>query len=156
MKTKLLLITLLFSLTCTANKNASNLVLLAKDGTKAVFVLSDEPKVFFSGNNIIIKNRGIESYYSLTEIASFYYEEAVSTPVNEINANDNLFRIDGESIIFSQLKANSKLSIASPNGTILLQKTVNKDGYYTFPLSDLKSGIYIISINGTTCKILKR
>ncbi len=157
MKAKLLLfITLFISLTCAANKNANNLVLLTKDGTKAVFVLSEQPKVLFSGNTIIISNMGIESYYSLKDIACFYYEESVNTSANEINVHDKLFRIDGESIVFSQLKANSKISIISPNGIILLQETVNKDGYYTFPLSGLTSGMYIISINGTTFKISKK
>ena len=63
---------------------------------------------------------------------------------------------DGNTLLFPALRANSTVSLYSLNGTLIFNKTVRTAGEYSFPLSGLNAGVYVVTVNGLTYKIVKR
>ena len=59
-------------------------------------------------------------------------------------------------MLFPFLKANDLIFIYSTEGRQVLKKTIPQDGEYSFSLSQLTSGIYLVKINMLTYKIVKR
>ena len=59
-------------------------------------------------------------------------------------------------IVFRNLKAGSNISIYAVNGIQMMNETIANDGEYTFQLSNLTQGVYVVNVNGKTYKIVKK
>lgn len=153
LKTTILLLCCCFS--AFAKESKTQLVVWAKDGTHVAFALAEKPKVTFTGTNLTITAKDVEVSYTLENMYHLTYEDEMSMAVTDLLTNRLTFAFDGEFLLFPDLKANSTISIYS-NGLPVFQKIVQRNGEYAFSLSNLAAGVYIISVNGLTQKILKR
>ena len=153
------LLALLLSFTCLsamADEPKTQLVVWAKDGTKVAYALAEKPKVTFTETDLVIKAKGVEVNYSLVNMARFTYETNDETTIVNLQTEESLFKLTGESLLFPSLKANSTVSVYSLNGTQVLKKTIRQKGEYAFPLSNLSAGVYMVNVNGLTYTIVKR
>ena len=135
-----------------------NLIMWAKDGSKiATYALVERPKVTFNENRFGVECKGVEiEYYELGELARFTYEKDSETAVRNVLMDNPTFKMNRESILFSSLKDNSTISIYSINGSLVLRKTLQQAGEYTLPISKLTAGVYMINVDGSTYKIVKK
>lgn len=157
MKTKLLtLILSFFFLSAMADEAKSQLVVWAKDGTKVAYALSEKPKVSFTETELIITSNGIEVNYALEYMARFTYEDNTMTAIKNLQTDKVSFKLEGESLLFPALQANSTVSLYSLNGILVFKKTIQQAGEYSFSLSNLKAGAYVVTVNGLTYKVMKR
>lgn len=147
------LLTIMFHLPLMAD-GLNQLVVWAKDGTKVAFALEEKPQITFTETELVITTKE-DNHYALENIAKFTYEQ-IPDGIKNLLADDAAFILDGESLLFPALKAGSTVSLTSLNGTTVFKKTVKSDGEYAFPLANLNDGVYIISVNGLTYKIVKR
>ena len=139
-----------------ADEPKTHLVVWAKDGTKVAYALDDKPKVTFSETDLIITAKGVEVNYTLENMARFTYESSDNTAIRDLKTDKVSFKLEGESLLFPALSANSTVSLHALNGTLVFSKTVTESGEYSFPLSSLNSGVYLVTVNGLTYKIVKR
>lgn len=157
MKAKLLVLLLSFTcLSAMADEPKTQLVVWAKDGTKVAYALAEKPKVTFTETDLVIKAKGVEVNYSLENMVCFTYESNENTAIRNLKTDEVSFKLDGESLLFPSLSASSTVSLYSLNGTLVFNKTVQTAGEYSFPLSGLNAGVYVVSINSLTYKIVKR
>lgn len=135
-----------------------NLVIWAKDGTKiAEYSLNTKPKVTFTDYSYVVSSEGAEiESYDLERLARFTYEKTDATGINSFLIDETSFSMNDETLIFPSLKANSFISVYALNGTLAFSKRISQAGQYSFPISNLTSGIYIIRVNGSTYKIIKK
>lgn len=135
-----------------------NFVIWAKDGTKiAENALNEMPIVTFDNNSCIISSLCTDMVlYDLENIARFTYEKTDVTGVINMMKDEGPFSINCETLIFPSLKANSIVSVYTLNGTLVFSKRINQSGQYAFPLTNLTQGIYMIHVNGSTYKIVKK
>lgn len=157
MKNKVMALLLLGgSFSTMADEPKTHLVVWAKDGAKVAYVLNENPKVTFTEEYLVITANGVEVNYRLENMARFTYESNNASAITNLRTGEWPFQMNNESLLFPALKANSTIAIYSLNGTLVFQKTIQKDGEYAFPLSNLDMGIYMVNINGLTYKIVKR
>ena len=157
MKKKLLLVLLsLFCLSAMADEPKTQLVVWAKDGTRVAYALAEKPKVTFTETDLVITAQGVEVNYLLENMARFTYESNSNNAIRNLKTGEVSFKLDGESLLFPALKANSTASLYTLNGTLVFKKTVRQNGEYAFPLSNLNAGVYMVNVNGLTYKIVKR
>lgn len=147
------LLTIAFNLPLMAD-DMRQLVVWAKDGTKVAFALEEKPQITFTETELVITTNK-QNHYALENVAKFTYEQ-IPDGIKNLLADDAAFILDGESLLFPALKAGSTVSLTSLNGKTVFKKTVKNDGEYAFPLANLNDGVYIISVNGLTYKIVKR
>lgn len=139
-----------------ADEPKTQLVVWAKDGTQVAYALAEKPKVTFTETDLVITANGVEVNYTLENMARFTYEDNTSTAITNLQTDESSFKLNGESLLFPALKANSTVSVYSLNGTLVFKKTVSQNGEYAFPLSNLNAGVYMVNVNGLTYKIVKR
>ena len=132
------------------------MVIWTKDGTPIAYALAENPKVIFTETNLIITSKGVEVIYALDKMARFTYEYDEETFIKNLQTNEVTFKIKDESLLFPALKAHSTVSIYSISGTLVFKKTVQTAGEYSFPLSSLTAGTYLVTANGVTYKIVKK
>lgn len=156
---KFRLLTMLLSFLCLqtmAEKPKTQLVVWAKDGTRVAYALAEKPKVTFTVSDLVITTNGVEVNYSLDNMVRFTYEANDISSITNLQTDESVFKLNGESLLFPTLKANSTIYVYSLNGSLVFKKTVLQDGEYAFPLSDLNAGVYMVNVNGLTYKIVKR
>lgn len=157
MKSKLLLVlSLCFYLSGIADEPKTQLIVWAKDGTQVAYALAENPKVTFTETDLVITANGVEVNYSLQNMVRFTYSNNTSTAITNLETDESTLKLNGESLLFPALKANSTVSVFSLNGTLVFKKTVHQSGEYSFPLSNMNAGIYIINVNDLTYKIIKK
>lgn len=157
MKAKLL--ALLLSFTCLstmADEPKTQLVVWAKDGMQVAYALAEKPKVTFTETDLVITANGVEVNYSLENMARLTYEDNTTTAITNLQTGKVSVKLDGESLLFPALKANSIVSLYSLNGTLVFNKTIRTEGDYSFLLSGMNAGVYVVTVNGLTYKIVKR
>lgn len=157
MKSRLLALLLSFTcLSAMADEPKTQLVVWVKDGTKVAYALAEKPKVTFTETDLVITTYGVEVNYPLENMARFTYETNDESAIVNLQTEESPFKINGESLLFPALKANSTVSVYSLNGTQVFRKTIRQNGEYAFPLSNLNAGVYMVNVNGLTYKIIKR
>lgn len=148
------LLLLFFSLVAMAENVQTQLVVWTKDGNKVAFALEEKPKITFTETELVITTNK-DNHYALENMAKFTYEQ-IPAGIKNLLDDNQAFLLDGESLLFPSLKANSTVSVFTLNGTTIFKKTVKSDGEYAFPLVHLQTGVYMVSVNGLTYKIVKR
>lgn len=135
-----------------------DLVMWAKDGSMiATYALSGKPKVTFNENKFVVECEGLEiDYYELDILARFTYEKNTVTAIRSITTDKGKFAMNGGILTFSSLKANSTISIYSLNGTLVFRKTIPQAGEYALNIANLNVGVYMVNVNGSTYKIMKK
>lgn len=157
MKLKLfILLVCFFSLTVAAQNKMTHLVIMAKDGTKVTYAFEDIPKVTFTQSDVVITTKNLDVKHPLHDMDFICYEANDVTGINDIMIENKPFRFVSDSLIIPKLKSNSTVSIYNMGGSIVLQKTIQKEGDYAISLSNLETGIYIVTVNGLSQKIEKR
>lgn len=155
---KSLLLSAFAMLVCSLNaaNNVTQLVVWAKDGTNVAYALYEQPKITFIHSNLIISTHNMEVSYPLSNLLRFTYVKGSTSGITDITDYGKSFRLDGETLLFPQLKKGDKVSVYSPNGIIILEKSISIDGEYAISLSQFISGVYVVNVNGLTYKIIKR
>ena len=114
------------------------------DGKSVTYVLSEKPKVTFSGDNMNIVSSTASTSYQRSEISSITFVQAQSA-ISDIQANnttysfiDNVFESQG-----------SEISVFSVRGSMVAH------GVNSLSLESLQSGIYIVKAGNQSIKICK-
>lgn len=134
----------------------SNLTLWRKNAEKVVFALHMNPQITFNKTEMIVSTDGVELNYPLDDLSHFTFENVPETSIVDIKTDDNIFKMDEESVLFPNLKANSSVSVYSLNGVLIFKQITSQNGEYTIPFSNLEHGVYIVKVNGLTYKIIKK
>ncbi len=154
MRKSLLFFFLLSHLSILAGEVKTQFVIWAKDGTHICYALAEKPKVTFSENALLVSTKGIEVSYPLKNLLRFTVEDETITSLTDIQSEKRFPKLEGDYLVFPNIDTNSIVRIASVNGMIIFQKTIQTNGNYSYPISNLKSGIYLVTINDLSYKII--
>lgn len=134
---------------------ATQLTVWMKDGTKVAFALSEKPEVTFSETELIITTKE-NNHYALESIAKFTCDVIDTDRITDLQTDATGFSLNGESLLLVTPKANTTVSVHTLGGMLVFSKTVENPGEYSFPLSRLNAGAYMVTVNGITYKIVKK
>ena len=139
-----------------AESTATALTVHIKDGSEVTFLLSEQPAVTFSDGYLLITSSDAEMSYPLSDVVKFTFKDAdETTGIDNTSVGEASFAFDGGSVVVSGLKAGSNARVFATDGTTLHSEEVSGDSW-SYSLSSLPSGVYIVSINGKTFKIAKK
>lgn len=136
-------------------KSTMHLAVCTKDGSKVLYALEEKPKITFTDTELVITTKGVEIVYALSDMNLLTYENGETTGIANLY-DDASFKLDGNAIVFSKLKAKDIVSLYSINGTLVFKKTVSQDGEYAVSLNNIETGVYVVNVNGLTYKFMKK
>ncbi len=140
-----------------ADTTQNALTVLAKDGTKVSYALSERPKVTFSGDDLIITSGDNEVRYPLSQMSRFTFE--LTTGIDMVDAegsNITPFEFNGDTLLFPAIDKNCQVLIYATDGKLMISRDVKSGTILRIPLNSLNSGIYLVNVSGITYKIVKR
>lgn len=132
------------------------LVVHMENGVKFSYTLNERVKIKFRDKEIAITSRNVEICYPLEKMIRFAYEN-VNTPTSiDLNTERPSVQIGKDALLFPNLKAGDVIAVYSTGGSLLMKKTIQHSGEYSFSLSGLYPNTYIVSVNELTYKFIKR
>ena len=137
-------------------KQGEQLIILSKDGTKIAYALTDKPKITFTDSNLVVSVNGLTANYSLVNLLGVTYSESDATNISSVKDDFPFFYMNGDKLMFNKVKREMVLFLYKIDGSLVLKKRISKDSDTIVSLSPIESGIYVLQINGTAFKIIKR
>lgn len=155
MKKQKKLLSLLLFLACGIPAIAQNsMVVHFVDGSKAVFLLNERPRITFSGTQFVVTDNAETIEAPRTEVRFFNFEETNDTGVhNPIDTADATMQ--GDIVTISGLNNGHCARLLTVDGKTIATATA-KEGSCTLSLQGLPGGIYLINYNDITIKYLKK
>ena len=151
MKLKFKLTLLLLTL-CTLAHAEEHLVLYNSDGTKIEFALSTNPVITLQDGTLLVKSTATEFSIAIENVQNFVLYDN-TTDINIIEESEAKPFISDGHVVFSQLKAGSKVYVYSTNGQQLLSFTADNSGRIDIFISSLPKGICILRSPTNSIKI---
>ena len=137
-------------------KQREQLIILGKDGTKIAYALTDKPKITFTDSDLVVSVNGLTSNYLLINLLGITYSESDVTNISNAKDDFPLFYMNGNKLMFHKVKRDMALFLYKIDGSLVFKKRISKDSDTTISLSSIESGIYVLQINGTVFKIIKK
>lgn len=130
------------------------LVLITNDGHKTTYALSDEPTISFSENNLVIKSGRYELSFPLSSVKDISYQTVGSLEQIDMT-HEPPFVVDDNILHFSGLGENTTVTIHSVDGRLIAKPKISSSGPYKIDLKEFIPGVYIVTVNNTSYKIIK-
>lgn len=135
----------------------NTLTIHQKNGEKFSYGFEEKPLVVFSETEMIVKSTKVEVRYQIDELAKFTFDDK-ETDVESISENCGkaTITLDEYFVSITGIKANSEVRLTTADGKQLHTYRSNDEGYVTFSIADLINGVYLISSDSLTVKIIKK
>ncbi len=142
---------------CLTIKAEVQLVIKSKTGSDITLALKNKPKIIFKEGNLEVWGEQLLFSFEMDKLAGYTYVGVEDSSIKNIE-DDRIssFEMDGDMLIFPSLKEGDAISLYSVNGTIVFNRKVETPGRYSFPISHLDKGVYLIKVNGISYKIVKK
>lgn len=135
-------------------ERVSVLVLELADETSVSFQLPEKPTLSFSDQKLTVNSASVQTTYPLTEVKNFHFAEKI-VGIDAPAGNQLVFRyVDNENVQVTGATAGST-ALYNANGQLVANYAV-KNGCVNISLKGCAPGVYLLNLNQTTFKIIKR
>lgn len=132
-------------------------VVWTKFGEKISYPFTECPKVVPTDKFLVVTTIGTTVEYLMSDVSKFTLETSElgnvdggeKTNICNLSHQGGLVRLSG-------FRVGSVVNLISTNGQLVMSERVGSDGTLSIEISELSSGIYIISTESITYKIIKR
>jgi len=146
-----------YSLGATAQDATQRLVVWQKSGEKTFFDLSEEPVTTFEDGKLVIKTSKMTVELLLKDILRYTHEGEMTLIEQPALKPGELRYSQGEDQMrFEGLPAGTCITVCSSDGKQLSTQTAQQGKPVAISFVGYPAGTYIVKINDTTFKFLKR
>jgi hypothetical protein len=135
-------------------ENVASLIISHPDGTTTSFHLSTKPCITFLGDSVKIATPTVNAEFLAKDVLRFTYM-IPATAIKNTAANSQL-KNDGEYLILEGNVKMDTVKMFTSDGRKIPTKFAMSANGLRLRISSLQKGIYLIYINGSTSKFLKR
>lgn len=141
---------------CTAVQGAWSQTLLIWNETSVLqkVDLKKKPVVTLLDDKFVVDGEGISLEYDITDVRRFTYE-GLETGINNAKAQPVVRRYD-DRIVLCDVKSESVVSLHMLDGKSVPVKLVSEGSDMVLRLNDLPAGVYLLTVNGRTTKLMKK
>lgn len=136
---------------------ADNTVIITKgNGHTDKFLFAENPKLTYEGTNVVMSVKQSKVYYNIDEGVKVTFQvEGTPTNIPTPATSSNYFKMEGDDIIITS-SANAKVEVYGQNGVSVYSTSCDRSGNATISTANYSNGLYIISVNNSTFKYLKK
>ena len=128
------------------------IIISTTEGTTMEYFIDENTKVKIVKPDLVIETEGVTITYELEKMSQIRYGKR-SLGIQTISI-EKPFSFDNETLYFSQLPSNTLIEVFAADGKLSISKRCN--GNAQLSLSSLSPGAYIVKVNATTYKIVKK
>lgn len=132
-----------------------HLILHFTDGSTTGFVVAEKPHVSFSDSKLLVRSNDITTDYDIATVRKFEFGDMVAIDAPALPGTATRFcYTDHNNLSASGLKAGELLRLVALDGRVAATVRADADGNLALDLSDLPTGIYVVSVE-TSAKNFK-
>jgi hypothetical protein len=151
----LILLAFLTNISVKAADNTEVLQLQLTNGQTVTFQLKEKPEITFQEEKMLIVTTNDSAEYPFSEVAGFNFVNQV-TAINELTDKELQIHTNGNGEWTIDSKQSTAVRVYNMSGK-LTKASISRVGNSTFiSLSNLPSGVYMISIGNHTIKTVKK
>lgn len=134
----------------------STIVVSTLDGTTMEYLIDKDTKVRIEKPNLIVETEGVVLYYELEQMAQVRYgKKRVPSGIEDMSIDAGQpFKWEDETLFFFQLPDETLIEVFTTDGKQVMSRRCS--GNSQLPLRSLHNGVYLVKLNQSTYKILKR
>lgn len=141
---------------CLKAQSTSGLVIHFADGTTQTVQLYTQPLVTFEEGFVKVVSPVATMSYEAKDVLRFTYEGYPMSDGVEAALAADTYRHEGEQLVFDARVQPSDIQLFSDDGKHIPASISVVGGRPVLSISSLPAGIYLLSVNGRTSKLLKR
>ena len=122
------------------------------DGTTTTISFSEKPVIKFQSDKLVVHSDAVSTEFDRTKVSRFNYVTDLSG-IEGIDRSEISIGNNGSTLYLSGLPTDSAIDVYSSDGKLL--ESVRATGNHTIEISGLPAGVYIVSVNGVSTKIVK-
>ena len=123
------------------------------DGSTVIVSFEENPVIKLQPDKLVVQTDVATTEFNRANVARFNYVTDLSG-IDAIAQEQFQIKNNGDALYFNNLPTDSEITLYSTEGKLL--KRCAATGNYTINIADLPSGIYIVSVNGISTKIVKQ
>ena len=147
------LFTMLLLFVVAAASAQSALVVELRDGSNATFLLAENPRMTFAGEQLSIVSSSATMEFNRRDVKNWHFADTPSS-VENITAESKA-KLEGGALLISGITDDTAIALYSVDGVAVKHSAVI-GGTCTISLDDIPAGIYIVKFNNTTFKFRKK
>ena len=144
---------LLFAASTMSAAVGGTLTITTLDGIKQEVDLTNKPIITMNENELIVKLSNSELRYDIQKVADFRYTEI--TDVKTVVVKSSPMQQNGDQLRFVADGTSLNVRITNVAGVLINSFDVAAGTNENISLSNLATGIYLVTVNGETYKIIK-
>lgn len=126
------------------------------DGTVQSVQLYTRPQVTFEDDRVVFTSPVATFSYDAKQVLRFTYTIDHHPTIESSPATQKLFCQQGEQLLFDSSVKTSAIHLFTEDGRRLPVSLVTSNGRPSLSLKNLPAGVYVLSVNGQTSKLMKR
>lgn len=141
---------------CTVAQGAWSQTLLIWDESRVLqkVDLKKKPVVTLLSDRFVVDGEGISLEYNITDVRRFTYE-GLKDGINNAETQPVVRRYD-DRIVLCGVKSKEIVSLHKLDGKSVPVKLVPQGSDMVLRLNDLPAGVYLLTVNGRTTKLMKK
>lgn len=144
-------------LAISAQANSMQFSIFTHDGDISTYQLKDSPKIEVKEDCLIIYNNSIEISFEFSNLHKLIYQSSQSgVDISQNSEQRPILLLNDDYIVISPLQNDSQICIFDTKGILVESRNLSADQTHKVSISNLNSGLYIITLNNITYKILKK
>ena len=136
-----------------ASAASYTLAVTTTDGQPQRIELNEYPVITMTGGRLEIKSEATTLSFDLQSVADFKYLDADAS-IGSIGQPQEVTR-DGDNLIFKADAKPLSVLVSDISGLVVYSTTIAAGEESAFSLSQLAEGIYVVSVNNVSFKIIK-
>lgn len=138
-------------------ESRSHLVIWTRDGAKVAFVLTEQPKVTFENQKVVVTTSKAVAEYEAANMLKMTYVNDLPDNIRQLNGKEEVpFGREGEALTFVPGDRDLHVRVYSLKGFVLQDFVVKRGNPISLPLRSLGEDVSLVNVNGVTYKISLR
>lgn len=131
------------------------IIIATLDGSTMEYFIDATTKVKVEKPNLIIETDGVVLNYELEKMGQVRYgRRFIPSSIGGVMVGNQPFKWKDETIFFDHLPDNTLIEVLTVDGKLVMSRKCS--GKDQLSLQSLVNGVYLVKLNQTTYKILKR
>ena len=132
---------------------AQTLVLHHANGSTTDVELYTQPLVTFENDKVLVKSSVLNMEFEKADVLRFTYKgssQGIAAPHGDADMSR-----DGDRLVFRGVKPSDQVAVYTANGIRVPVRLQRSDNDATLSLSQIPTGVYLLSVNGRTSKFTR-
>lgn len=134
-----------------------SLVIEKNNGAKTTFLLSESPELTFANRSLKVTVNGKNTIFLIDDVSQYYFEITAPNTITPLQTSDlRICYSSSQTLIIDGVNMPAAVSIHAIDGKAYPANVRVANGRAEISISQLPTGIYIISINNQQLKFYKK